>query len=92
MNPSDFFVFKFSLDNSCVVPEFLAVWMHSYDWLGTGLFPADSKIESISSFSERGVFLVYFSGGRWKLADWTKDNLGTSLLSRVIVLPGKCFS
>lgn len=60
LSPSDFFVFWFSLDNSCIAP-FLAMWMHSYDWLETGLFPADSKIESISSFSERGGLFGFFS-------------------------------
>lgn len=88
-----FFVFRFSSDSSCVAP-FLAMRMHSCDWLGTELFPEDTKTDSISSFSEN-----CFSFRRKKR---TRSRLnkrfvcghawGTGLLSRMMVFPENCCS
>lgn len=66
----------------------------------TGLLPEDTKIESISSFSERGLLgLGFFFRRKRKISSrLNKRKLdcryayGTGLLSRMVVFSENCFS
>lgn len=75
--------------SSCIAP-FLAMRMHSYDWWETGLFREDTKIESISFFSESFVGCVFFSGEKLKLLADKTTPLSAGVLREVLLRTEHC--
>lgn len=77
--------------SSCIAP-FLAMWMHSYDWLETGLFPEDTKIESIYLLFlwESFVGCVFFSGEKLKLLADKTNPLAAGVLRELLLRTEPC--